>query len=124
MYTAKYKITEINSEDKKKIKSCLEAKFNFGQEVAPRDKAKVEDRIRGSQSGIDKYLESKNFLKTEFAFPDQTYKSEVENKRIIIGENIFKLGFNFYMDVSEEVLRKDMFDLDALNHFILTGKVK
>lgn len=105
MYTAKYWVAGINSENNENVRSYLEAKFRFGQETTSRDRTHIKSRIDGiSKNGFQNYSKEKDFLGI---FPDT-----------------FRLGFDLDLNVKGEVPRKEMFDLDALNDFILTGEVK
>ncbi len=125
MYTTKYWIEGINSEDEGNVKSYLEANFKFGRETAPRNKIKVKSRIKNKNPfGLKSYLSEKGFGIIESGPLSQKYIHMNNSREININEHFFTLGFDFYMNVKGEVPRKELFDLDSLNDFILTGEIK
>ncbi|MBU4069791.1 MAG: hypothetical protein KJ646_02310 [Nanoarchaeota archaeon] len=118
MYIAKYWIKGITSEANSNVKSCLEAKFNFRQEIAPKEKNIIKSIIK---NGLRHYLSKKGFGKIESESSSQEYIHLNNRNEIIINTYFFNLGFNLNMEMKGEVPRKEMFDLDDLNNFILTG---
>jgi len=118
MYTTNYSVTGINSEDNGNVKSCLEAKFRFGKETGLIDRDWIRLRIK---SPIQ-IFKDKGFYGL-ISKTGQVYYNKTETKKIVITPFIFRLGFDLNMEFEGEVPRKEMFNLDDLNNFILTGEI-
>ncbi len=106
------------------VQTELYARFRFGQEVAPKDRKAIKDRIKripdylGSAENLGRYKEN--------ALMGDYYGSCDSYKQTYLRKCIFRLGFNLRVEETKasSVKLEDMLDLEALNHFILTGENK
>ena len=94
MYNAKY-ITQIsiNPYGEREEKSRLVAKFKFNEEVAPKDRKEILEKIK-----------------------------EVKKESIYLYKNSFGLNFEVLCKSEEAKLLPEESMLNALNNYVLTGK--
>ncbi len=102
MYKAKYEYkTEFDSNGKRVGRSSLDAKFNFWNEVTPKNRFAVKNRI-------------KKFEKTDY-FDFTSYAPFIIFRGLHLRMNLFISGegcVNF----------GNITDLEGINHYILTGE--
>ena len=109
----KYQVIGITSENVKSVESRLEVQFSFETSEIK----KMHHRwIDVEENPLNSYLAKKGF------FPSSSPFQEYSNKRIEINDQ--KNGFGLNICAKGEVPRKEMFHLDALNRFFLTGEMK
>jgi len=129
MYYYKYSYAESsNSENVKngnyKSDTVLEAKFLFGDEVAPCDREKVRQRINTSEEGLvglNGFLISRAYHSEE----DWGERRYIKGRETLkISPCTFSLGFRLKSEAKGNYPLEDMIDLDALNDFVLHGMPK
>ena len=99
--------------------SKLVAKLRFSNEVALKDRGNVEKRIDYFESELPNYLvNQENFVQTKRNNLFRRGSMRIE----ILSPFWFKLGFNIKITSDEYLLQEQMINLEALNHFCLTGE--
>ena len=137
MYHVNYRVYIEKTPNTERGYTELNARFRFNREVAPKDVKNVKARISTSPpSKLREMGEVKNirgYLLKRFCYSeneDKFYKSsgidiwiktKVSFACIIAGIN---WGFNLSAIANGNIPLEEIIDLDALNHFILTGKIE
>lgn len=135
MYEAKYivridhkKKLDLRSERDKqndpnlKSRSSLYVKFRFRSEVGRKER----EFVRGRMHHINDYLKHKEGIThySYFAFGHRLYFND--NKEISVSPKSFRLGLNVIVTPRSKgtiIPLEEMLDLDALDHYILTGEM-
>lgn len=137
MYKAifKYNFDSLNNERK----TILFAKFRFDKEINDLNKNFIKERTNLNFNAYDKDRYGKkqkrimDGLLTKFLRKDLGY--EKYNKNKIIGQDfegfkemisikpaMFSIGFNLCSIASGYMPKKEMINLDAINHYVLTDE--
>jgi len=131
MYTAKYVVKiEKTSNGVKKKTIDLVAKFRFRDEVAPKDRLMLRNRILNPYPyhKLYEYLIRTEKLEKQYIWSsnDQTRYVYDGNRKVKIEEpcSLPILGFNLKATSNGEFPLEELIDLDALDHFVLTGEMK
>jgi len=139
MYRFKYNHRIMQAPDNYDNQTVLSAVFDFGSEVPKKDKEEVRKRcdfrtrmvnrggIREQDIGeLNRYLfehECSGFEKTNtLLLPSQGYAGG-RTYFTISSLRLGKLGIKLRVEARGHLPLEKMFDLEALNKFILTGKV-
>lgn len=106
------------------IFTSLTARLGFKEEVAPKDVESVKYRLKWETIGpLKNYLKEKeNFSLEDFHSKNPYFKRLTDNAKFELKANLRKLSLEIKITSQNDVPRKDMLNLDALNNFILTGK--
>lgn len=108
---------EKNSNGEKTIESTLDARFDFWNETAPRDRKKVKHKIKEL---IKKA--KKNSLSMQ-DIPDEYIVNKNEDDYSgFMGKTLLGLGFYVYLFSCKKVHLEEKVNFDAINNYILTGK--
>ena len=104
---------------KNENKSTLVAKLRFGDKTSPNDRKTIKNRISFVKDGYN--LPEYIFEKEKLALMSTESKHfEGEGKNLDISHS-YSLGINLTVTAKGYIPRNEMIDLEALNHFILTG---
>ncbi len=139
MYKFHYEHREVESSDDYDNSTTLTAVFDFSSEASKKDKAEVKKRfdfrtrmeykkgIREQEIGtLNRYLfdkkEATGFEVSNTLFQSQSYRSSRTFFTISPLRFGLKLGIKLKVEASGHLPLEEMFDLDSLNHFILTGE--
>ena len=121
MYKATYKVKTQKTEKEEISYSTLKAKFRFGDEVAPKYRNEVRERCRYRNTGgaLSWYLLNKeNLFMTRSSFQPLLGRNK---KQVRVKTCRFGLGFDIIVEARERIPLEKMFDLNALNEYILRG---
>ena len=111
----------------KGAKTTLKASFRFKNEVAPENREKIWNRIktpyRNGYNPLDEYL----FEKEKIGYnSNENLYCEQDNierdRKLFISRHKFRLGFDITVESNKNLKLEEMFDLEKLNKFILTGE--
>ncbi len=101
MYKAKYKYKlKFDSDGKRKERSSLDTKFNFWNEIIPKDRPIIKKRIKD--------------------FTERKYTHFVH--ALAYAYKIRHLGFHLNIWADRHMGSEDMADFDRISSYILTGK--
>lgn len=120
-------VKRTNPKNKEYLKTTLTARLEFKDEVAPKDIEDVQKRLKWRKEIEGNYLRKylKDVGKMTLHTPlngSSKYFSGFE-KKVRLKENLKKLKLDIKITSNNDLLRTDMFDLEALNTFILTGDI-
>jgi len=106
------------------IFTSLKAKLSFKEEVAPKDVPDIQERLKwkepvDSLRNYFNYVEKMN-IQTPLAGQKKYFLGS--ERKVRLKENLRRLRLEIKITSKGDILKKDMFDLEALNTFILTGK--
>lgn len=120
-YTAKYKQKiEHNSEGKLIVSSKITARFNFREEIPPKDRAVIRKRIN-SLIGINSLVGIEGISSLLGGEIPQEYLLKGYLADNHINKSLIGLGFN--LEYSKDVnFPVEQVRLEAMNHYILTGE--
>jgi len=98
--------------------SVIKAKFRFRREIAPKDRAEVNERM--SAKNLQKYFGKKNRFRIFRAYLFWNDSSSEED--IFVKYPLFKTkAMGFYLQFKSEKW-ENRFSLDKLDRYVLTGE--
>ncbi|MAH03652.1 hypothetical protein CMI39_02590 [Candidatus Pacearchaeota archaeon] len=130
MHTARHNVeTRISSDGKEEYSTVLKAKFRFKEEVAPKDRGKVREILNFYDMGmVSVYLRDQEGLSRDYPgkikLTGYNMFSDHEKRLEIYQYPFQRLGFNLKVTSNKNIPFEEMFNLDGLNEFILTGEIK
>ena len=127
----KYHTNSVYEESEEIRKSThLEAVLKFGREVAPKDRAKVKNRLNTDNSGdLSYYLKGNENIRiidpeflgwSEYSRTSRSMDMDLTIRQHWLG---FGLGITLKARVENGIMpEQNMINIEALNEYILTGK--
>ena len=132
MYKAKYSSRIRLSDNSKQSSNNLKVKFRFRDEVAPKDRKKIDARLSHSsltsyfydQENVQATFVAHSSINKRFYFEMGDSKRDFYLDRTFTGIFLKAFGFNLTITSDKVLPLEEMVDLDAINHFVLTGETK
>ena len=123
MYNYEYSFKEIKKNRKQKIETHLNVKYRFDKEITSTNKKDIKKRMNSS---LIEYLRKKeNLILTKNHYAHILYFEDHNNlmRHLKIEKPFLKRGIDVFVTSHLKTPLEEMLNLDALNNFILTGKI-
>jgi len=123
MYNYEYSFKEIKKNRKQKIETHLNVKYRFDKEITSTNKKDIKKRMNSS---LIEYLRKKeNLILTKNHYDHILYFEDHNNlmRHLKIEKPFLKRGIDVFVTSHLKTPLEEMLNLDALNNFILTGKI-